>query len=449
MWKIGKLFKRKPKEAKTIEAKPDVLREDVLSSRNLARIAYENIERLAAMEGGRPSGSRESRRMASLIASMYEELGLEAKMSEFTVLKDLGKLWPRLAVVSMFLSIFFMLFGLPYISLVILISSAVFCYLDGVVGKSLFPIFRKKGKGANVEVVMEPEKEVQRTIVFSAHHDSAPLFRKSGYRRDVIYFMAVMTVLLVLSLGFSFWEIAAGHFFRPGITGILGWILLILATALTVPTVKIWNLYSDRFSPGVGDNLSGEGVNLALARYFCSRKLKSTRLVFASFDSEETGHQGARDYFSRTELPLDTGILNIDGLYDKDELCFLSLDGNGSVKLSDCLSSELVHLAKVLGYSYKTGKLPFLGGSTDAMEAARKGYRATTLTSMHPDAETPAHSEDDTIDAIDRDTLESVIQLMVRYVTDIDGSVCGDDSEAERSFIDPERRYKLSIYDED
>ena len=144
-----------------------------------------------------------------------------------------------------------------------------------------------------------------------------------------------------------------------------------------------------------------------------------------------------------------SGILNIDGLYDKDELCFLSLDGNGSVKLSDCLSSELVHLAKVLGYSYKTGKLPFLGGSTDAMEAARKGYRATTLTSMHPDAETPAHSEDDTIDAIDRDTLESVIQLMVRYVTDIDGSVCGDDSEEERSFIDPERRYKLSIYDED
>ena len=449
MWKIGKLFKRKPKETGAIEARPDVISEDVLSSRNLARIAYENIERLASQEGGRPAGSRESRRMASLIASMYEELGLEAKLNEFHVLKDLGKVWPRVAVVSMFLSILLMLVGLPYIALLVLVLSGVFCYFDGVVGRDLFPFLRKKGKGANVEVVLEPKGEVSQTIVFSAHHDSAPLFRNPGYRKDVIYFMAIMVVLLVLSLGFSFWEIASGCFFRPGITGILGWILLVIATALAVPAVKIWNLYSDRFSPGVGDNLSGEGVNLALARYFTNRNLKTTRLVFTSFDSEETGHQGARDYFASTDLPLDTEILNIDGLYEKDELCFLSLDGNGSVKLSDYLSSELVHLGKVLGYSYKTGKLPFLGGSTDAMEAARKGYRATTLTSMHPDATTPAHTEDDTIEAIDKETLESVIQLMIRHVTDLDDRNSGDKTEEEKSFIDPDRRYKLSIYDED
>ena len=449
MWKIGKLFRKKPKAADIMEVKPTAISEDVLSSRNLARIAYDNIERLSSQEGGRPAGSKESRRMASLIASMYEELGLEASMSEFEVLKDLGKIWPRLAVISMFLSILFMLIGLPYISLIILVLSGVFCFYDGIVGKSILPFLRKKGKGANVEAVMDPEGEVKQTIVFSAHHDSAPLFSKSGYKRDVIYFMAVMVSLLVLSLGFSFWEIAAGHFFRPGFTGILGWILLIGATALTLPTVKIWNLYSDRFSPGVGDNLSGEGVNLALAKYFNNRKLKSTRLVFASFDSEETGHQGARDYFSKTELPLDTQILNIDGLYEKDELCFLSLDGNGSVKLSEYLASELVHLGKVMGYSYKTGKLPFLGGSTDAMEAARKGYKATTLTSMHPDANTPAHTEEDTIEAIDKETLESVIQLMIRYVSDLDRENNGDEIEEERSFIDPERRYKLSIYDED
>ena len=449
MWKIGKLFKRKPKEAKTIEAKPDAISEDVLSSRNLARTAYENIERLSSQEGGRPAGSRESRRMASLIASMYEELGLEAKMSEFRVLKDMGRVWPKLAVISMFLAIVFMLFGLPYISLLILILSCVFCYYDGVVGKSILPSIRKKGKGANVEAAVEPEGDVMQTIVFSSHHDSAPLFSRPGYRKDVIYFLSVMVLLLVLSLGFSFWEIAAGHFFRPGITGILGWILLLIAAVLTVPAVRIWNLYSDRFSPGVGDNLSGVGVNLALARYFNSRKLKSTRLVFTSFDSEETGHQGARDYFSSSTLPLDTEVINIDGLYGKDELCFLSLDGNGSVKLSDHLSSELVHLGKVLGYSYKTGKLPFLGGSTDAMEAARKGYRATTLTSMHPDAVTPAHTEEDTIDAIDRETLESVIQLMIRHVTDLDGRNNGNSEEEEKSFMDTERRYKLSIYDED
>ena len=449
MWKIGKLFRKKPKEAYRMEAKPDAISEDALSSRNLARIAYENIERLSSQEGGRPAGSKESRRMASLIASMYEELGLEASMSEFPVLKDLGRIWPRIAVVSMFLSILFMLIGLPYISLVVLVLSGVFCFYDGIVGKGIFSFLRKKGKGANVEAVIEPAGEVKQTILFSAHHDSAPLFRKSGYRKDVIYFMAVMVTLLVLSLGFSFWEIAAGHFFRPGFTGILGWILLVGAVALTLPTVKIWNLYSDRFSPGVGDNLSGEGVALALARYFKNRNLKSTRLVFASFDSEETGHQGARDYFSKTDLPLDTLMVNIDGLYEKDELCFLSLDGNGSVKLSDHLSSELVHLGKVMGYSYKTGKLPFLGGSTDAMEAARKGYRATTLTSMHPDASTPAHTEDDTIEAIDRETLESVIQLMIRYVSDLDAENNGEEVEEEKSFIDPDRKYKLSIYDED
>lgn len=448
MWKIGKLFRKNRKEAEKPDVKPDVIREDALSSRNLARIAYENIERLSSVEGGRPAGSRESRRMATLIASMYEEMGLDATMSEFPVQGNLGRIWPKVAVISLFLSIFFMLIGLPYISLIVLAASVAACYFDGIEGRAMLPFAGRKGKGANVEARIEPAGEPVQTIVFAAHHDSAPLFARPNYRKDIIYFIAVMVFLVVLALGFSFWEIAAGHFLRPGITGILGWILLAIALVLSIPATKLWNLYSDRFSPGVGDNLSGTGVNMALARYFISRPLKSTRLVFVSFDSEETGHQGARDYFGKTDLPLDTYVLNIDGLYCRDELCFLSLDGNGSVKLSDHLASDLVHLGKLLGYSFKLGKLPFLGGSTDAMVAAGSGYQATTLTSMHPDAVTPAHSEGDTMEAIDRDTLEEVIQLMIRYVSDIDARNSGAEPEEEKSVIDPDRHYKLSIYDE-
>ena len=48
-----------------------------------------------------------------------------------------------------------------------------------------------------------------------------------------------------------------------------------------------------------------------------------------------------------------------------------------------------------------------------------------------------------------RETLESVIQLMIRHVTDLDDRNSGDKTEEEKSFIDPDRRYKLSIYDED
>lgn len=450
MWKLRDLLFRKKTVPAKFEAKTSEAGDDFLSMRSLAKYSYEIMEKLSLC-GPRAAGSKESRRAAVMIAGLFEDLGLEASLKEFDLIPSLGRLWPKACAVSIPSSFVLMIAGLPYVALPLVVFSFVFVYFDGVLGRPLVKRLRKKGKGANVEARLEPVGEVRQTVILSAHHDSAPLFTRKKHKADFVLPFVSCIYSMFLSFSLSIAELVGGKLLRFNLPSLFGFLAISIGVVLSLSSLKLWTLYSSEFSPGVGDNLSGEAVLISLAKYFSRKKTASTRLVFASFDAEEIGHQGARDYFSSLDLPYDTYVINIDGLYDKDELCFICLDGNGSIKLSDHLSSELVHLSKSLGYSVKQGKLPFLGGSTDACEAARAGFRATSLTGMHPDAETKAHTKDDTMAAVSADTLEETIQIMVKYLERLDARNSGETERDgdEKSRLYAPRRYKLSIYDED
>ena len=74
---------------------------------------------------------------------------------------------------------------------------------------------------------------------------------------------------------------------------------------------------------GADDNASGVAVLLKLAEYFKNNKPSHT-IIFAAFDAEEMGLQGARYFVSKPLLPLNNIKLNINmdmvSRSDKDEL---------------------------------------------------------------------------------------------------------------------------------
>jgi Zn-dependent M28 family amino/carboxypeptidase len=85
---------------------------------------------------------------------------------------------------------------------------------------------------------------------------------------------------------------------------------------------------NDKVFNGADDNASGVGALLAIAEHF--RKNKPTHnLIFASFDAEEVGLQGARAFVKQPPVPLNQIILNINmdmvARADKNELVVCGL----------------------------------------------------------------------------------------------------------------------------
>jgi Zn-dependent M28 family amino/carboxypeptidase len=67
----------------------------------------------------------------------------------------------------------------------------------------------------------------------------------------------------------------------------------------------------DTIFNGADDNASGTGALLALAHYF-SRNQPRTSIVFAAFDAEERGLQGARAFVANPPVPLDSIVMNVN-----------------------------------------------------------------------------------------------------------------------------------------
>ena len=136
--------------------------------------------------------------------------------------------------------------------------------------------------------------------------------------------------------------------------------------------------------------------------------------------------------------------INFDGLYNEEDLAFLSSDGNGFVPLSASLASRCSLLSIEMGYGIQTGKLGLLGGSTDAASAAAAGIDATTLTSMAKNRETPAHTEEDTPDKVSQEALSMAMSVAIKLINEIDSK--DEEEEAAPSILDSGRKYRLSRY---
>ncbi len=122
---------------------------------------------------------------------------------------------------------------------------------------------------------------------------------------------------------------------------------------------KLWNFASDEGTPGAGDNLIASTMAIQVARYFFNNRqagnpLGHTRLVLASFDAEEAGLRGARDFYRQHRV--GEGVLegtcwnfNVRLPYQSKDLFLPASDINGSVRLSKEMATTCVTIAKSMG----------------------------------------------------------------------------------------------------
>ncbi len=384
-------------------------------------------ESLLERHGPRIAGTRQCLNAADQIAEM---LRIHCdKVTEERFEMHPGSLWNigRVMAVAYLVSVLFLLGGgfWTYLSLVVGLLGLVYGTVLYVFCGRLFDRFFPRADGCNVSGVIEPAGDVKQQVILSGHHDSpyavSFLIKWKRLARARLV-LAVLTYLVMVAVSIA--ATVDTGFGKDGMPVGVTVALLIIGLAFVAPLYSVITRYE---SPGAGDNLNATAMAITAAVHFDLKRkkgapLKHTRVVVLSTDGEEAGQRGAIDYVERHKADLQavpTFVLNVDSVYTLDSLTLLTRDRNCTQRLSTKMAKECREIAAELGYSPRVMPLPPGGGSTDAAVFAKAGIESTSIIGISVSAignDTVYHTLEDTVDHIEPEAVEAVLDIAVNYI---------------------------------
>jgi len=356
-----------------------------MKKEELKNDVFQRVEKLIEKHGPRLAGTKACLDTAD---NLYDELNSfsdQAFKEDFYVYQGAFLGWIRILVFSYVLGTVFLWLNLPIYALILAVGSLLVLTLQFFLYLPLLDKFYPKKQARNVYGVLEPTHEVKQQIIISGHHDSAHVFNFFIHQPKLYNLRTTGSICFVILLTL----LSTVLIFINHVTILTLSIQIIISIGALLVT-QMWFFSSKKVAPGAGDNLVASSIALTLGKYYRSLRnqgkgLKHTRLILMSFDAEEEGLRGARAYAKKHEeefKSIKTYMLNMDCLYDENELFFLTSDLNNFVKLDDQLANKLVEIGNKLNIKTKTQPLAFLTGGTDAAELAKKGVLATTIIGM-------------------------------------------------------------------
>lgn len=376
--------------------------------------------------GPRITGDPQTHKAAKLIKSEFEKFCDSVEEETFPVHPKAFLGWIKLMVVLYILAAISLWFNLPLIA-GILISIGIFAMvMEFFLYKETIDPFWKKKSGVNIVGKIEPTGQVKQQILISGHHDSAFVFN------FFVHQPKLYPVRIYGGLGsvFLLWIFAWLWVVVQSITSRNpAWVLAIQIFSLVslVFVLQMWFFRGNKGTPGAGDNLISVGIAYEVGKKIANLKkqgkgLKHTRILLCSWDAEEAGLRGARDYAGRhykelTEIP--TYNFNIDCPYYLEDFFFMTSDINGSVKLSQEMAEECSEIAKSLSIPCETKPIAFLTGGTDAGEMAKIGVTATNLMGMpwgNSQRASVYHTPQDTIESIEPQAVKGALRIIWEFI---------------------------------
>ncbi len=387
--------------------------------------------------GARLAGSRASRKAAGLLEGELAACCDRVSVEEFSIHPDSFLAFMKFYAATYVASLVFFVLGGFFIhaAAILLLTGTMMSLSQFVFYLEFFDPFFKRRSGFNVVGVIEPAGEVRRQVLVSGHHDSAREFKFLASRWQKLYAPRITAgvlcylALTAAALAWALFRLQTGA--DPGFSR---W-MLPLGLAGAVFVVPFYFFLGEQGTPGAGDNMIGSVMAASLAGIFGRAKkdgaplLAHTRIVAASFDAEECGLRGARDFVKRHAAELaaaPVSVLNIDSIYELDELKFLTSDLNGFTPLSRRMAGLCRDTAEALGRKATLNPMVFGGGATDAAEFAKKGIEATSLLAMstkHVRENLVYHTLADTADRIEPEAVLAGLDIAYHFILLTDRSV--------------------------
>ena len=379
--------------------------------------------------GPRLAGTPECVRAAERIHAEFGSACDSARMESFSFHREALLSFARVFFFAYLSAIPALIFGgywfIP--AILGLLFGSVFALTEFLLYLTPFDRFFRKHCGYNVSGFIEPAGQVKQQIVISGHHDSAYVFNffkkhQKLYAPRIILGVVLYHLMLLLLV---FWGLA--EFLHLSTSGFANFMRISWGVG-SLYGIQFYFFKSKEVSPGAGDNLIAVAISLKLAQRFGFSKkngrnlLQHTRLIFASFDAEESGLRGSRAYCREnrealTSIP--TYNFNLESIYNADELSFLTKDINQYVPLSQAMVNECVDVARRLGHHTEQGPITSCGGATDAAEFARIGVAATSLLGMENRFIRDGlsyHTMEDTVDKIDPAAVRASLEIVAGFI---------------------------------
>jgi hypothetical protein len=406
-----------------------------------ARYALDIVKAICREVGpGLPGTSQERERAAMLKQELESQLGAEnVVMEEFTFApRAFLSAYPISALCLLVAALLNISIGRftgisPWVTasaaLAFSILSPMLFILEFVLGCELLDRLFKKKRSVNVIGTLRPigTNRVQRLLIVSGHHDSAPentWLRLLGY--GFLILAATQYVGFIVMLALSIIQLAGLITGNADLvrSGTLSWVLL----AYPIVPAIVFALFFTREGknggtvPGAADNLSGSALAVALCRFLVKNPADipaDTEIRFVSFGSEEAGLRGSRRYVERhlDELKrLDARLLNFETVAHP-VITILTSDLNGTVKNSPEMVNSVVAAAERTGVPYKV-QPALLGIGNDSAPFSQAGLKAVTLLPFKMPQQMIAfyHQRRDGPEILTIDPLLNVLKLTLEWV---------------------------------
>lgn len=396
---------------------------------NAAVKAIKLVKDLITKFGPRVSGTKSNYAAVDELEGIVKETCTFTRRERFDLypesLFSIGKVFSIQYIIG-FLTILSNNSVLMFIGTVCMLLGIVFCISQFILYSDTFDKLFKKVDGHNIVGYLEPQNEVKEQIVLVGHHDSSYIY--SFHEQFPLLFPVRLFVPIIMYL-FEF-LVLLGTLVLGFTVGISIWIKITILIGLVFIIPMFWYI-SKKPGPGAGDNLIGCAIGISVAELL-KEQLKHTRLVLLITDGEEIGQKGAGHFVNSNieELKaIKTSVINIDSIYNKDDVTILKSDRNGFSKLSSTLSERLMKITVERGYHTKICPMPFGGGGTDGGQFARKGIDTTSIIGMPTNLirkEILIHTTNDLPDRINVDAVSLVIEIVSEYIKT-------NDAEAEQS----------------
>ena len=396
---------------------------------SFAQNAINHTAELIHLYGPRPAGSNSCLQAAEHLKDDLDSICGNAQLETFITRPGV---FNGFFIIEPLLYTFFILFALAgqiRLAAIGLLLTIVYGFLQFGYYKEYFRFLFPKRTCANVCAALEPGQDVRQQIILSGHHDSAYEMRILRRHQKLYAFKVIIPDITIVAgmLGTLVW--LGAEVYTHQTPAIAHGLQLMWLLSIPIVCSKLF-MVGRHAIPGAGDNLIASSMLVELAKLFAVENQKSnldhTRILFVSFDAEEAGLRGARAYAHRhrqslTALP--TYMINMDSIYNVNELQFLTSDLNHAVSLDKALAEQCMQAALAAGYPARLEPMKFGGGSTDAAELAKIGVRCTTILAMPTGLIRDGmvyHTMQDLPEAIEPEAVEACLEVVLTVVNQLD-----------------------------